>query len=154
MVKRAASAPEQEPEQAEYEKPSEGEHLFQVVDVREDIDDNPDIVHAKLEVCGGDEEGRTILNRLSLDDNWKGFFATRLFLKAIGQPYKGDNFPIDTNEWIGRQFYAEIVHNESKGKIYANIKEYNFEKQVEQAVERGSEQSTTNKPKEEIAWDD
>lgn len=146
MVKRTASGYSEEPEQKQFLLPSEKEHLFQVTDVDEEMSGDPDIVFIKCEVVGGDEEGRSLLQRLSLDDSFKGFFATRLFLKAIDEPYKGDNFPIDTENWIGRQFYATVIHN---GK-YANIKEYNFEKKIEQFKMPKSE---PKKP-ETVAWDD
>ena len=143
MVKRTASA-QDEPDVNDYPKPSEKEHLFQVVDVLEDIDSNPDIVHAKLEVVGGEEEGRSILNRCNLDDQGKGFFATRFLLKAIGEEYKGDTFPIDTENWIGKQFYATVKHNDG----YANIDQFNFDKKVEQA-DISSDTATGT----EVAWD-
>ena len=154
-MKRTASGKD-EPEQKKFEVPSEKEHLFQCVDVFDknshpdnfDLSD-PDIVFAKLEVVGGDEEGRGILNRMSLDDKFKGFFATRLFLKAIGEEYKGDNFPIDTEEWIGKQMYATVIHD---GK-YANIDKYNFDKPVEQAV-TASPVNTDGKTAEEVVWDE
>jgi len=161
MVKRTVNAGDGEPEQGSFEKPSEGEHLFQVVDVFDqsydgnkfDLDSNT--VIAKCEVVGGDEEGRSLLNRCSLDDTWKGFFATRLFLKAIGEPYKGQGLTIDTDAWVGRQFYATVVHNESKGKTYANIKEYNFEKMVDNSgAPTKSEEQNADVLNGEIAWDD
>jgi len=157
MVKRTASAKDEEPEQMAFEMPSEKEHLFQVADIF-DKNNSPEklvldelTVCAKLEVVGGEEDGRTMLNRMVLDDGWKGFFATRLFLKAIGEPYKGDNFDIDTDRWQGCQFYATVEHD---GK-YANIKEYNFEKVVENE-KPSDEQVKDNRvnPDEPIAWDD
>jgi hypothetical protein len=157
MVKRTVKGSEQEPEQMAFEMPSEKEHLFQVVDIFDfDYEGNkfnldPDTVIAKLEVCGGDEEGRTMLNRLSLDDGWKGFFATRLFLKAIGEEYKGDQFAIDTDAWVGRQFYATVKHAKVKDKTYANIGEYNFDKVVEQ-VKRTTKAEPTGEAI--TAWDD
>lgn len=159
MVKRTATASDQEPEQSSFEMPSEKEHLLQVVDVFDasydgnkfNLDENT--VIAKLEVVGGDEEGRSLLNRCSLDDQWKGFFATRLFLKAIGEPYKGDNFSIDTDNWIGRQFYALVGHTEHKGKMYAGIKEYNFDKMVDNSSAPSSVAGDKVNP-EEIAWDE
>lgn len=143
MVKRHVNAPDTEPDQKTFEIPSQKEHLFQVVDIFDNTGDNKfglddDTVIAKLEVVGGDEEGRTMLNRISLDPNYKGFFATRLFLKSIGLPHKGA-IDIDTDIWCGMQFYAKVVHNESKGKVYANIAEYNFDKQVEQFVSPSKE---------------
>lgn len=154
MVTRTASSTKDEPDQKSFDLPSEKEHLFQCTDVYDmsnkpqnfDITD-PDIVFAKLEVVGTEEEGRSLLNRLSLDDKWKGFFATRLFLKAISEEYKGDNFPIDTDNWVGKQFYATVVHKDK----YANIKEYNFEKMIEQGVSKATPQPKSD---EEIAWDD
>lgn len=164
MVQRTASAPNEEPVQQDFDKPSEKEHLFQVADIFDqnehpdgfDIDD-PDIVFAKCEVVGGDEEGRTLLNRCCIDDSRKEFYYTRMFLKAIGCKYKGDNFPIDSDEWQGRQFYATVVHTVNKkdpSKPFANIKEYNFEKMVEQPITGLDGGSDTAKPEGEIAWDE
>ena len=129
MVKRQINAGDNEPNQKKFEMPSEAEHLMQVVDVF-DITNAPgkmvldeNTVCVKLEVAIGDETGRTMLQRLSLDPTWKGFFATRMFLKAIGEEYKGD-IEIDTDHWIGRQAYVNVVHNGQ----YANVSDYNFDK--------------------------
>ena len=149
-MKRRLNAGTDEPNKKEFLKPSEKEHLFQVVDVF-DIENNPynlsldeTTVTVKLEVCEGEELGRSLLQRLSLDDKWKGFFATRIFLKAIGEPYKGE-IEIDTAMWVGRQFYATVVHNDG----YANISEYNFDKKVDQISK-----PTKLSPEEIIAWDE
>ena len=155
MVKRTYSKDyNEEPEQQGFEKPSEKEHLFNVTDLFTS-DDNPfekglpeDIVAAKLEVVGGDEEGRTILQRLNLAEDGKGFFATRLFLKAIGEPYKGGGLKLDTDRWIGRQFYATVVHNGQ----YANISEYNFDKKIEQYKPPIGDAKPVLDPKD-IQWD-
>ncbi len=145
MVKRNVRASDQEPEQKEFLLPSEKEHLFEVVDF---IDSNDaDFVLPKCEVVGGDEEGRTLLNRVSLNPEWKGFFATRLFLKAISEPYKND-IEIDTERWIGRQFYATVIHNDK----YANIGKYNFDKKIEQSREPNP--GIKNPEPTEVAWDD
>ncbi len=157
MKPRKISVPNTEPEQATFDIPSAKEHLFQVVDVFDsDFEGNKfnldnDTVIAKCEVVGGVEEGRSLLQRLNLNPEWKGFFATRLFLKSIGEEYKGE-FEIDVTNWIGKQFYATVVHNKSKdgSKVYANIKEYNFDKIIEQVhIPKATTVAST-----EIAWDD
>lgn len=163
MVKRTASG-ENEPEQKSFDMPSEREHLLQVVDVYDmDFNNNklnldPNTVAARLEVVGGNEEGLSMLCRLGLDDNWRGFFATRTFLKACGLAYKGKDFPIDTDEWPGRQFYATVIHVQSKGKTYANIKEYNFDKKVDNSVidkglSKAKDKVIDKKPDVELEWD-
>ncbi len=141
MVKRTYNVEETEPEQGSFEIPSAKEHLLQVVDFLDS--DNPDIMLVKLEVVGGDEQGRSLINRCNLDQNEKGFFFTRMFLKAIGEPYKGQ-FEVETDRWIGRQCYAVIKHSEYKGKTYANIDSYNFEKVIKQG-----QPATPN----DIAWE-
>lgn len=159
MVKRTVNAPDTEPEQSSFEIPSAKEHLLQVVDVFDssydgnkfNLDENT--VIAKCEVVGGEEEGRSLLNRCSLDDSWKGFFFTRLLLKAIGLPHKGQ-IDIDTDEWPGRQFYAMVGHSEHNGKIYANIKEFNFDKMVDNSGAPTKAQEQSDSPVGEIAWDD
>lgn len=153
MVKRTYNTDENEPESSNFKIPSEKEHLFQVTDINPAVtpsgeDDNIQVV--KLEVVGGDEEGLTLLNRVKLDPNEKSFYFTRLFLKAIGEPYKGQ-FEIETDNWIGRQFYATVKHTKSKDgtKTYANIAEYNFDKKIEQVFKVASQKE---KSPEEIVW--
>lgn len=150
MVKRNYNLPNEEPEQSKFEKPSEKEHLFQVSDIF-DSSNNPfqkglpdDVVAVKCEVLGGEEEGRTLLQRLTLDQSSKGFFATRLFLKVLGFDYKGE-ITIDSDFWQGQQFYATVVHNGE----YANIGEYNFDKRIERRVNNNP--GGIDNPKE-IQW--
>lgn len=154
MVKRTVNMGDNEPDQKTFDLPSEGEHLFQVVDVftqddeigqKLNLDENT--VSAKCEVSIGDETGRTLLQRCSLDEKWKGFFATRLFLKAIGEVHKGAGIEIDTDRWIGRQFYAVVKYN---GK-FANIAEYNFEKSSALAQHDGA--PAVKKP-EDMKWEE
>lgn len=157
-MKRKLNMPDTDPEQTSFEMPSEKEHLLQVVDIfTQDYDGNKfnldeNTIIAKLEVVGGDEEGRSLLNRLSLDDSWKGFFATRLFLKAIGLECRGE-VELETDDFVGRQFYATVVHNESKGKTYANIAEFNFDKMVDNSAAPSSNDGVNVNP-EDIAWDE
>lgn len=156
MVKRSGTAPDTEPEAGSFEIPSEKEHLFQVVDVYDNTYESnkfnldADTVIARCEVVGGDEEGRSLLNRCNIDFNGKGFWATRLFLKAIAEPCRGD-FSIDTENWIGKQFYATVAHEPHKGKTYANINEFNFEKMVEQV---DTKPDTAKDVDKDIAWDE
>lgn len=154
MVKRNYNLPDSEPEQSSFEKPSETEHLFQVTNIHMPDDEmgkklklDEDSVSVECEVVGGKEEGRTLLQRLTLDESAKGFFATRIFLKAIGEEHKGQ-IEIDTDRWIGRQFYATVVHS---GK-YANIDQYNFDKKIEQQYQKPLE-ATPITP-DEIEWDE
>ncbi len=146
MVKRTYNVEETEPEQTSFNIPSEKEHLLQVVDFVDQ--DDPDVILVKIEVVGGDENGRSLLNRCTLDQEAKGFFFTRMFLKAIGEPYKGV-FEIESDRWIGRQFYGRVAHTASKGKTYANIGEYNFDKVIEQYKAPVGQPA---KP-EDIAWE-
>ena len=153
MVQRTATA-ENEPEERKFDIPSAKEHLLQVADILEDIDTDPDIVHAKLEVVGGDEEGRSLLHRCCLDDSRKEFYFTRMFLKAIGCQYKGSNFAIDSDEWQGKQAYGRVEH--SKDGKYANVAEWSFDKMVENpATGIGGGQDKETKPDgEPVVWDD
>jgi hypothetical protein len=153
-MKRSYNTEDNEPESKKFDRPSEKEHLLQVIDIFDytsemgqklNLDENT--VSVKLEVVGGDEAGRTMLCRLSLSDQDKGFFFTRMFLKATGQDYKG-TITIDTDLWCGLQCYATIKHNGD----YANIKEYNFEKKIEQVFQVKNPGGV--KSPEEILWDD
>lgn len=147
-MKFSYDLPTTEPEQTNFIMPSEKEHLFTINNLLEDIDPNPTVVHVKLEVTGGDEEGRTLLHRLNLDAKAPEFFLTRIFLKAICLEYKG-KINIDTDNFQARQFYATVIHNEAKtGKIFANIDKINFDKIVEQPIRSEMPQKT------EVGWDD
>ena len=127
MVKKTVNMGTDDPEQKKFELPSEGEHTFQVVDTIDNPD--PNIVVVKLEITDKEEFGRSMLHRVSLDSEWKGFFLSRLFLKAVQEPHKGDGVEMDSDNWIGRQFTATVIHNEANnGKVYANISEYQFDK--------------------------
>lgn|SRR3990167_3491446 len=145
---RKVSAPNLEPEESAFKLPAEKEHLFQVVDIWNAKDDN-DVIVSKSEVVSGDDEGCTILQRINLNDSSKAFYYTRLFLKAIGQPYKGE-FLINETDWLARQFYATVVHN---GK-YAAISEYNFEKLVNNSRTINDQKQTQVVVSKEIAWDE
>ncbi len=159
-MKRNYNTDDTEPE-SNFKLPPEAEYLFQVTDVTSlllpDGTEDANIQRATLEIIGGEFEGTTILNRCNLDQEEKAFYFTRLFLKAMGEPYKGQ-FDTDTDRWIGRQFYATIKHTKSKDgtKTYANINEYNFDKKVEQQYKPPvGEIKNPNgvKTPEEIQWE-
>lgn len=157
MVTRNYSTDSNEPEASNFKIPSEKEHLLQVTDVTPLITpsgENDNIQIVKLEVVGGEEEGRTLLNRVNLNQEEKAFYFSRLFLKAIGEDYKGQ-FSIETDRWIGRQFYASVKHILSKDgtKTYANINEYNFSKPIEQYKAPVNNNPSGAKSPEEIIWD-
>lgn len=159
-MKRTYNIEDKEPTESNFKIPSEKEHLFQVVDVNPHKspsgyeDENIQVV--KLEVVGGEEKGLSILNRVNLNDQENAFYYSRLFLKAIGEPYKGQ-FSVNVDNWVGKQFYATVKHSKSKDgtKTYANIGEYNFNKVVDNSnVSREtSNPGGVNDPKS-IAWDE
>ena len=127
---------DKEPTQANFALPSEGEHLLQVVEIMYEMSTDA-YATVKLEIAevDSDELGVSMLHRVSFNQEWNGFFMTQLFLKAIGEPYKGE-FDIDTNNWAGKRFYATIKHNEGKnGRTYANIDKFNFDKKVPELPE-------------------
>jgi hypothetical protein len=157
MVTRTATKNE---EPANYAKPSEGTtHLFQIVDCWDIDNQHPKIaldentVLVKLEVKGGEEEGRTMLHRVSLDDKWTGFFRTQIFLKCIGEPYKGEDFPIMSENWHGREFYATVEHttSEKTGKTYPNI--LDFDEDKSKTIKQFIAQPKSGQPLTE-GWDD
>lgn len=161
MVRRV-NAPDAEPEESNFKIPSEKEHLLQIVDFWVD-DKDPNIIVAKIEVVGGDENGLSLLQRVNIDDTLKSFYYTRMFLKSIGEPYKG-SFDINEANWAGRQMYATVKHSKSKNgsKTYANIDQYNFDKRVEQVATpmSGAKPTMTAEERQkkidanEIAWDE
>lgn len=153
MVKRTYTTDENEPTESNFKIPSVKEHLFQITDINALVTpsgEDESIQIVKLEVVGGNEEGTTLINRVNLNQDEKAFYFARLFLKAIGESYKGQ-FEIETDRWIGRQFYATVKHTESKGKTYANIDQYNFDKHVEQYKPPVNNPNNITDPKD-IQW--
>lgn len=148
MPIRHVRSDENEPTESNFPLPKECEHLFQVIDGWEDKNDS-DVHVAKLEIIGGEDKGKSILHRLNTNDQLKSFYYTRLFLKSISEPYKGE-FDINTDNFIGKQFYATIKIN---GK-YANIDQYNFDKKVDNSgVSRASSQQSSLLDPKDIQWD-
>ena len=140
-MQRKVKVDNNEPTESKFDLPSEKEHCLQITDCSL-VDGTGTIYSVKLEVIGSDEAGRTLLNRINIDESQKSFYYCRLFLKAIGCEYKGE-FTIDPDEWVGRQAYANIIHN---GK-YANIDSWNFDKIIKEQPKKPV--AGTN---EEIAW--
>jgi len=145
---------ESEPEQKKFDLPSPKKHLFQISDIYTCNDEmgqklklDEDTVSVKCEVVDSDEAGRALLQRLTLNDQDKGFYYTRMFLKATSQDYKG-KVSIDTDMWCGLRFLATVIHN---GK-YANIDEYDFDNKPQQVRAIHNPGGITD-PKD-IAWEE
>ena len=140
-MKKRIDCTNDEPENVKFELPSEKEHFLCVCDVFTSEDEmgqklglDENTISVKCEVGVGDELGRTLLHRLTLDPSNRGFFATRLFLKAINLEYKG-SIEINTDDFQNRRFYAKIIHNQgANGKTYANIEFFNFDKPLDQPI--------------------
>jgi len=127
-MRKTVNMGDKEPEQM-FLLPSENIfHIFSVVEIKEDTESNPDIIRAKLKVMEGEEAGRTILHRMDTDENSKVFWVTRLFLKAIGEPYKGTGISMDSDRWFGQELTATVTH--SKDGKFANISEYRFDEET------------------------
>lgn len=154
MVRRTVNTSNDEPENMDFTKPSEGRHLLQVVEVF-DFEENPhpklnlgpDDVSAKLEVAEGPEIGRTLLHRMTINEEEKFFFRTRQFLKAISEPYKGKGILINSENWQGRKLYSTVVHN---GK-YANLDKIDLDNLIEQEILPPA--PPAKNAGDEIAWD-
>ena len=154
-MKRQYTTEDKEPE-SNFKLPPVAEYLFQVTDVNPLVEpggENENIQVANIEIIGGEFEGTTLLLRLNLKHEEKAFYFTTLFLKAIGEGYKGQ-FEIETDRWVSRQFYATIKHTKSKDgtKTYANIDIYNFDKKITQQFQAKNPDGV--KSPEDIAWEE
>lgn len=103
-----------------------GEHKFQITDIHTE---NEEEITAKCEVLDTSGEGLTLLHRITNNPSSEFFWLTKLFLKCIGEPHNGD-VVIDTDAWIGRQFFGEVKHS-TDGK-YANIKKLIYKDDIKQ----------------------
>lgn len=112
-----------------------GIYKFQITDTKyakyknnkfkADGDINEDIIVVTCEVIANEaypeKTGQTILYRVNMTGDF--LWLTKLFLKCIEEPYHDGDMEIDTDAWIGRQFWGEVSHTKSKdGTDYANIK--------------------------------
>ncbi len=117
MVKRTVNMPDEDPSEKSYPVVPVGEHKFRIIDVLPT--DDVDTVSCKLEVISDSAKEMSMLHRTSISEKNKFFWLTRLLLKCIGEPCRG-NVEIDTDAWIGRTFTGRVEHS---GK-YANIREF------------------------------
>ncbi len=131
-----------EEEQSKFKLIPEGEYKFQVVDIKDETDKYAQTV---CEVVGGEFEGKSLLYRVNFEGDF--LWLTKLFLKCIDEPHNGE-LVIDTDAWIGRQFYGKVKH--SKDGKYANIKEL-VSREISQ-VKASLPQSEIN-PKD-IQWEE
>lgn len=130
-----------------YKLVSEGEKKFQITDIYKE--DETEIT-VKAEVISDVDRGETMFHRVSNDPSNKFFWLTKLFLKCVGCAYEGD-VTIDTDEFIGRQFWGEVKHSKGNdGKTYANIRKLIFmdEAQPVKSVNPGGVVDP-----EQIQWD-
>lgn len=45
----------------------------------------------------------------------------RLFLKLIGEPYKGEGVVVDSTRWVGKEVFFKVKHGEYNGETQAQI---------------------------------
>lgn len=98
-----------------YEKNKEGQYLEtkngdpKVLVVCEVVDDDSEV---------GKSLAHSVIFYRPTSPSIKGIGMTRHFLKCIGEAWEGD-LSADPENWIGKRFKAEVVHNEG----YANLVE-------------------------------
>lgn len=102
----------------------DGTYQLKIVkaDLKESKSGNP-MVTVDLSVVNSlNHNGAKIMfhNVTIIPNDEKGAWIAKLFLKAIGQPYKG-NVTIDTDAWLGKIINAEVGVREYDNKKYNNI---------------------------------
>ena len=133
-------------EERTYKLVSVGEHKFQITDIFKEDDVE---ITIKAEVIDeGDSKGINIFYRIANDQNSDYFWLTKLFLKCISEPHNGD-VVIDTEAFIGRQFYGEVKHS-ADGK-YANIKKLIYKDEPQDMHHISKQPDEVTEPKD-IQW--
>lgn len=147
MVKRTYNLEDNDPQKS-YPIVPVGEHKFQVTDITDTND--IDIVSVKCEVISENGTAISLIHRINLNENNKFFWLTRVFLKCIGEPCRGNNVTIDTDAWVGRQFTGIVKHSDDNK--YANIKEFIY-KEGNQPVNVVNNNPDGVKDPADIAWE-
>ena len=70
-----------------------------------------------------ENEGKAVrFHRVTfIPSDGKGAWIAKAFLKAIGQPYKGDKVVVDTAAWIGKIIHASVDVEDYNGKKYNKV---------------------------------
>lgn len=128
----------QEPERKEFRLLDDGEYTFFIKAVEEATSQagNP-MAKVTASVAYGPSKGTLVWHNVTfLPPEAKGAFFAKKFLKAIGQPHKG-NISVNVLAWAGKQFLGTVETEEWNGKKRNKLTDY---KPVEaKAVEDGPE---------------
>lgn len=137
----------QEPERKEFKLLADGEYTFFVKAVEEATSQagNP-MAKVTLAVAYGPSKGTLVWHNVTfLPPEAKGAFFAKKFLKAIGQPHKG-NITVNVVAWAGKQFLGTVETEEWNGKKRNKLVDY---KPVEVKEEDGPEANIPATSKEE-----
>lgn len=140
-------------EEKTYKLLPEGTYKFQVTDVVEATKKLPsgakelvpNTLTVTCEVIEPSNQGENQFLRIVTSGDF--LWLTKLFLKCIGEKYEGD-VELDTDAWIGRQFWGEVKHKDG----YANIKRMIYKNETQPVLNVGGA-SQISDPKD-IAWND
>lgn len=117
----------------DFELLPEGTYKFQITDVAEATKKQPDgtktlVKDTLMVTCEVIEPEEHIGENKYLRTSVAGEFlwVTKNLLKCIGQPYEGD-VVMDTDAWIGKQFFGEVKHKDG----FANINKFVY-KEIKQ----------------------
>lgn len=113
-----------------YELFPEGIHDFTIVEVRDGETKNGDpSINITLKA-----KDKKIFDNIVLSDNhdspgWNVRWRAKMFLKAIGEPHHGDEFPWDSEKWAFKTLRGKVKHvkkgyGENPDLIVSKVVEY------------------------------
>lgn len=112
-----------------------GEYLVVVDDTEQDTSraGNP-MINVWLRVIGGDHDGATITDRLTITE--KALFRVVGFLNAIGIPTPRKRIQVQPQKWIGRRLVVTVDDGEPyNGRVKSEVRDYSKAKKSDQVAE-------------------
>jgi len=117
-----------------------GMYTCEVVNVEDGYSKAGDpMIKVTLEVAYGEYAGRLVFDRILFpkvgSPAEKILGRSKHFLHVIGEPYE-DKFEVDSDNWVGKKCGVLVMHREYEGKMYANVRGYDFFEPADQLDER------------------
>lgn len=84
---------------------------------------NDDMINVWYRIVGGDEDGQTIIDRLTLTE--KAMFRVVGFMKAIGLQTPNKRLQINVDKFIGKRLQIDVEDGEPyKGRVSSEVRGY------------------------------
>lgn len=118
------------PEQTDYPTMPDGEYMFEIQEKKDTYSEAGDVMIKIILRCmeEGEHEGIKVRDNIMIPEPespiHKIIGRTKRFLHAIGEPYQGTSFEVDTDNWVNKTVMAKIKLVEYRGNPKNEVDRY------------------------------